>query len=178
MASQPTPMAARNYMMRKIMLETIRQDPEYANGNYTKQPGIVKYASIFYSLATAGGTLNFQKLAPTAAQADKLVTARLAAPFSPDANDFVWAWQSSADYDPSPDLEKIEARVLAINAADDERNPPETGLTEAAMKRVKNGTLLLIPASQQTSGHATTGNAKFYASAIRDLLAAAPKRNM
>ena len=178
MASQPTPMAARNYMMRKIMLETIRQDPEYANGNYTKQPGIVKYASIFYSLATAGGTLNFQKLAPTAAQADRLVTARLAAPFPADANDFVWAWQSSADYDPSPDLEKIEARVLAINAADDERNPPETGLTEAAMKRVKNGTLLLIPASQQTSGHATTGNAKFYASAIRDLLAAAPKRNM
>jgi homoserine O-acetyltransferase len=176
MASQPTPMAARNYMMRKIMLETIRQDPEYANGNYTKQPGIVKYASIFYSLATAGGTLNFQKLAPTAAQADRLVTARLAAPFPADANDFVWAWQSSADYDPSPDLEKIEARVLAINAADDERNPPETGIMERELKRVKNGRLLLIPASEETRGHAATAFAKFYKRELAEFLASVPKR--
>jgi len=177
MASQPTPMAARNWMLRRIMLESIRQDPEYANGNYTKQPKSVQTASVFYALATAGGTLNFQKQAPTRAQADKIVEARLAAATTADANDFLWQWQSSGDYDPSPHLEKIGARVLAINAADDERNPPETGLTDAAMKRIKDGKLLLIPASEQSSGHATTGNAKFYAAAIRDLLAGAPARN-
>ncbi len=178
MASQPTPMAARNYMLRKIMLETIKQDPEYAGGNYTKQPGVVKYAATFYSLATAGGTLNYQRMAPTGPQADKVVTTRLATPFTADANDFVWAWQSSADYDPSPDLEKITAHVLAINAADDERTPPETGLTEAAMKRIKNGKLLVIPAGEQTTGHLTTGNAKLYGPALRDLLVSAPLRGM
>jgi homoserine O-acetyltransferase/O-succinyltransferase len=177
MASQPTPMAARNWMLRRMMLESIRQDPEYANGNYTKQPKSVQTASVFYALATAGGTLNFQRQAPTRAQADKIVDARLAAATTADANDFLWQWQSSGDYDPSPDLEKIKARVLAINAADDERNPPETGLTDAAMKRIKDGKLLLIPASDQTSGHATTGNARFYAAAIRDLLATAPQKS-
>src|SRR5262249_36411348 len=116
MASQPTAMAARNYMMRKIMLETIKQDPEYAGGNYAQQPQIAKSAARFYGLATGGGTLNYQKMAPPGPQAAKVVETRLAAPFAADANDFVWAWGSSADYDPSPDLEKIQATVLLINA--------------------------------------------------------------
>ena len=62
---------------------------------------------------------------------------------------------------PAPGWSKIEATLLVINAADDERNPPETGITEAAMKRVKNGKLYLIPARSETRGHLTTGNAKF-----------------
>jgi homoserine O-acetyltransferase len=95
-----------------------------------------------------------------------------------DANDFLWQWGSSGDYDASPDLEKIEARLLLINAADDERNPPETGITESAMKRVKNGKLLLIPASEQTSGHATTGSAKFFKQALQELLDSAPQKGM
>jgi homoserine O-acetyltransferase/O-succinyltransferase len=95
-----------------------------------------------------------------------------------DANDFLWQWGSSADYDPAPGLEKIEAPLLLINAADDERNPPETGLTEAAMKRLKNGKLLLIPASEQTSGHGTTANARFYKQALQEFLASAPQKGM
>jgi homoserine O-acetyltransferase/O-succinyltransferase len=178
MACQPTAMASRNWILRRLMLESIRQDPEYANGNYTKQPNSVKTASAFFAFATSGGTLNFQKQAPTRAQADKLVDARLAAPMTADANDFLWQWGSSADYDPAPDLEKIEAPLLLINAADDERNPPETGLTEAAMKRLKNGKLLLIPASEQTSGHGTTANARFYKQALQEFLASAPQKGM
>lgn len=178
MASQPTAMASRNWMLRRMMLETIRNDPDYNNGNYTTQPRFMKIASVFFGIATAGGTLNYQKLAPTREQADKLVDARLAAPMPADANDFLWQWGSSADYDAAPDLERIEASLLAINSADDERNPPETGLMVGALKRVKNGKLYLIPASEQTSGHLTTGNAKFYAQQLQELLSTAPQRAM
>jgi homoserine O-acetyltransferase len=178
MASQPTAMASRNWMLRRMMLETIRNDPDYNNGNYTTQPRVVKIASTFFGIATAGGTLNYQRLAPTREKADQLVDTRLAAPITVDANDFLWQWGSSADYDPAPGLDKIQATVLAINSADDERNPPETGVTEDAMKRVKNGQLYLIPASELTGGHLTTGNAKFYKQQLEELLQTTPRRAM
>ncbi len=178
MASQPTAMASRNWMLRRMMLELIRQDPEYKGGDYTTQPHSLKLATVFFGIATAGGTLNYQKQAPTREQADKIVDARLAAPIAADANDFIWAWDSSADYDAAPGLGNIQASVLAINSADDERNPPETGVTERALKQVKNGRIYLIPASEQTSGHLTTGNAKFYKEQLQELLQTAPRRAM
>jgi homoserine O-acetyltransferase/O-succinyltransferase len=178
MASQPTPMASRNWMLRRMMIESIRNDPEYNNGNYTSQPHSVKYAATFFAIATSGGTLSYQKQAPTRDLADKFVDARLSAPTSVDANDFLWQWSSSADYNPAPDLEKIEASVLAINSADDERNPPETGIEVEALKRVKNGRLYLIPASDQTSGHGTAGNARFYKQQLHEFLEKVPHREM
>lgn len=178
MASQPTAMAARNWMMRRMMLETIRNDPDYDGGNYTKQPRMMKYAINMFQIATGGGTLGYQTLAPTAANADKLIDDRLATPITADANDFVYQWEASHDYDPSGGLERIEATVLAINAADDERNPPETGVTDAAIKRIKNARLYLIPASTETRGHLTTGNAKFYKEQLRKLLETAPQHAM
>lgn len=178
MASQPTPMAARNWMMRRLIIDTIRNDPDYNGGNYTSQPKSMKAAAVFFAIATNGGTLAWQKQAPTRAAADKILDARLAEPFPADANDYLYSWESSGDYDPSAGLERIAARLLVINAADDERNPPETGLTEAAVKRVKNGRIHLIPASTETRGHGTTGNAKFYAAALRELLEQAPRRGM
>jgi homoserine O-acetyltransferase len=178
MASQPTAMASRNWMLRRLMIETIRSDPDYKDGNYTTQPRSMKLASIVYGTATTGGTLAYQKLAPTSAQADKLVDERLAAPFRADANDFIYAWESSRDYNPSAGLERITAALLLINSADDERNPPETGVTEQALKRVKNGRLHLIPASDETRGHSTTQLAKFYAKQLEELLRTAPQRAM
>jgi homoserine O-acetyltransferase len=178
MASQPTEMAARNWMLRRIMLETIRNDPDYNGGNYTAQPRMMKYAIAAYGVASAGGTLGYQTLAPTAAKADKMIDERLAMANAADANDFIYQWEASHDYNPSTRLERIEATLLAINAADDERNPPETGLTDAAIKRVKNGKLYLIPASTETRGHLTTGNAKFYGQQLQELLATAPQRTM
>jgi homoserine O-acetyltransferase len=178
MASQPTEMAARNWMLRRMMLDTIRNDPDYNGGNYTAQPRMMKYAINAYSIATGGGTLGYQTLAPTAAKADKMVDDRLAIPVTSDANDFIYQWQASHDYNPSGQLERIEATLLAINAADDERNPPETGLTDAALKRVKNGRLYLIPASTETRGHLTTGNAAFYSQQLQELLQMAAQRAM
>jgi homoserine O-acetyltransferase/O-succinyltransferase len=178
MASQPTEMAARNWMLRRIMLETIRNDPDYNGGNYMAQPRMMKYAIVAYGIASAGGTLGYQTLAPTADKADKMMDERLATPVAADANDFVYQWEASHDYNPSAELDRIEATLLAINAADDERNPPETGVTDAALKRVRNGKLYLIPASTETRGHLTTGNAKFYQQQLRELLATAPQRTM
>ncbi|MBC9882923.1 alpha/beta fold hydrolase [Bradyrhizobium sp. INPA01-394B] len=178
MASQPTEMASRNWMMRRIMLDTIRNDPDYNGGNYTSQPRMMKYAITAYGIASIGGTLAYQQQAPTAAKADTIVDERLATPITADANDYVYQWESSHDYNASDKLEQIEASLLLINSADDERNPPETGITDAAMKRVKNGKLYLIPASTETRGHGTTGNAKFYSEQVRQLLQTAPQRTM
>jgi homoserine O-acetyltransferase len=178
MASQPTEMAARNWILRRTMLETIRNDPDYNDGNYTSQPRMMKYAIAAYRFASAGGTLGYQTLAPTAAKADRMVDEQLALPVTADANDFIYQWDASHDFNPSPNLEKIEATTLAINAADDERNPPETGVTDAAIKRIKNGRLYLIPASTETRGHLTTGNAKFYKQQLQELLATAPQKTM
>jgi homoserine O-acetyltransferase len=178
MASQPTEMAARNWMLRRIMLETIRNDPDYNGGNYTAPPRMMKYAIGAYRFASAGGTLGYQTLAPTSAKADKMVDEQLALPVTADANDFIYQWDASHDYNPSAGMERIEATLLAINAADDERNPPETGVTDAAIKRIKNGRLYLIPASTETRGHLTTGDAKFYKQQLQDLLATAPQKTM
>ena len=178
MASQPTEMAARNWMLRRMMIETIRNDPDYNGGNYTTQPRMMKYAISAYQVATGGGTLGYQTLAPTAAKADQMIDERLAAAVTADATDFLYQWEASHDYNPSSLMEKIEATVLAINAADDERNPPETGVTDAAIKRISNGRLHLIPASTETRGHLTTGNAKFYARQLQELLQTAPQRTM
>lgn len=173
MASQPTAVASRNWMLRRMMLEVIRNNPDYNNGNYVAQPRLMKIASVFFGIATAGGALNYQTLAPTREKADELVDMRLAAATNADANDFLWQWGSSADYDASADLEKIEATVLAINAADDERNPPENGPCDAACEE---GRLYLILTSDETSGHLTTGHAKFYKQVLQQLLDAVPRR--
>jgi homoserine O-acetyltransferase len=175
MASQPTEMAARNWILRKMMIETIRNDPDYNGGNYTSPPRMMKYAIAAYGFASNGGTFAYQSQAPTAEKADKMVSDRLAVAITADANDYLYQWESSRDYNPSPGLEKIEAALLAINAADDERNPPETGLTEAAIKRVKNGKLYVIPASGETRGHATTGNPKHYRTQLQQFLQALPQ---
>jgi homoserine O-acetyltransferase len=178
MASQPTEMSARNWMTRRIMMETIRRDPAWNNGDYTTQPPSLQLANVFFGIATSGGTLGYQALAPTRETADKLVDARLAAPPPSDANDFLWQFDASRDYNPSPGLERIRAAVLAINSADDERNPPQTGLMQDALKHVKNGQLFLIPASAETRGHGTTGMAKFWQAQLRDFLATVPRRAM
>lgn len=178
MAAQPTEMSSRNWMMRRLMIETIRNDPGFNGGNYAEQPRAMKIANVFFATGTNGGTLAYQKIAPTRAQADKVIDERLAAPFNADANDFIYAFEASRDYNPAPGLDRITAPLLAINAADDERNPPETGLMENAIKRVKNGRLLLIPASEETRGHGTTGNARFYAKQLEEWLRSVPQRAM
>jgi homoserine O-acetyltransferase len=176
MACQPTEMSSRNWILRRLITDSITSDPDWNGGNYTKQPRSAQFASVFFGFATSGGNLGLYKAAPTHDKADALLDARLKAPFPADANDVLYQWGSSADYNPSPNLEKIQAAVLAINAADDERNPPETGIMDREMKRVRSGQYYLIPASEMTAGHGTTGSAKWFAKQLAEFLAKVPHR--
>lgn len=176
MASMPTEMSGRNWIMRRLIIDSIRSDPEWMNGDYTKQPRSLQFASVFYGFATAGGNQALYKAAPTREKADQLLNQRLNAPFRGDANDNLYQWESSGDYNPSPGLERIQAALLAINSADDERNPPELGIMERELKRVKNGRLYLIPGSDQTAGHLTTARAKWWQHELAALLKSAPRR--
>jgi homoserine O-acetyltransferase len=175
MASFPTEMSSRNWMLRRLITDSIRNDPDWKEGNYTQQPKSARFASVFFGVATSGGNQALYKAAPTREKADALLDGRLAAPFTADANDVLYQWDSSRDYNASAGLERIKAAVLAINAADDERNPPELGVMEREMKRVRNGRMLLIPASENTTGHGTTANAKFYQRELAEILQAAPR---
>jgi homoserine O-acetyltransferase/O-succinyltransferase len=175
MASQPAEMSSRNWMMRRLITDSIRNDPDWNNGNYTAQPKSARFASVFYGVATNGGTLNYQKMAPTREAADKVIDGRLTAAFTADANDVLYQWDSSRDYNPTPGLDRIPAAVLAINSADDERNPPETGIMERQLKRIKNARLFLIPGSEETSGHGTVLAAKLWKQQLQEFLQAAPQ---
>jgi homoserine O-acetyltransferase len=175
MASLPMAMSGRNWMMRRFIIDSIRNDPAWHNGEYRVQPPSAHFASVFYGIATNGGNIALHKAAPTRAKADAHLDRQLAAPFEGDANDLLYRWDSSRDYDPAPGLEQIEAVLLAINSADDERNPLELGALERALKRVRRGRAFIIPASEETAGHGTTGQARFWKQELAQVLAMAPR---
>ncbi len=178
MASQPTGMSGRNWMMRRLLIDTIRHDPDYAGGDYAGALKSVKRAYIMYNVGTNGGNLGWQAQAGTRGDADKLIDAMMAAPFTADPNDFVYQWDASRDYDPAAKLERITASLLAINSADDERNPPELGIMEREIARIKTAKLLIVPGTADTRGHGTTFSSKHWASHLKALLESTPKRAM
>jgi homoserine O-acetyltransferase/O-succinyltransferase len=175
MACQPAPIAGRNRMQRRMIMDAIRNDPEWRDGNYEKQPrGLAMALQINFI-----GTSNAEKLqlqAPNAAAADKVmddwVRERLA---TTDANDYLYQWDASRTYDPGPGLEKIRAKVVAINSADDLVNPPELGIMEREMARVRNGRYILIPAGEKTVGHRTFYVTELWKAVLPELLEAPGK---
>ncbi len=175
LACQPRAIAGRNQMMRRLAIETIRSDPDYNDGNYEEQPRSLKIAEAILKIGFNGGDLALLSKAPTCDAADAFVRDELAGAPKIDANDFIWRFAASRDYDPYPSLERIKAAVLAINSVDDERNPVDNGVLESAMSRLGNGRFHVIPASPSTSGHGTTANAGHYKEELRALLATAPR---
>jgi len=175
MACLPVAMSGRNWMLRRMLTQSIRNDPEWNNGNYATQPRAMQTHLLYFSLATSGGNQALTKQAPNAAKGDEIISRRLAEPFRGDANDVLFQWESSFDYDPSPGLDRIQAAVLAINSADDERNPFDLGVMEREIKRIKSARYVLIPASPDTRGHGTTGAARFYKQNLAELLQQAPR---
>lgn len=168
LASLPTAMASRNWMLRKLVIETIKADPAFNGGNYASQPPAMKYAQGFFGIATSGGTLGWQARAGTHAAANKVIDDMLAEPISGDANDVIYQFDAARDYDPAPKLSSIKAWVLAINSADDERNPVETQILQNDTSKLAHGKYYLIPAGAETRGHGTTGRASLW----KDQLAA------
>ncbi len=156
LASVPTEIAGRNRVMRKMIMDSITNDPDWKNGEYTAQPRQGLAGAINLLMMMTSSPLQWHKSGVTRDAADKWyedqVRSRAA---STDANDMLYQFNASRDYDPSSHLEKITAAVLAINSADDVVNPPELGLMEKLMPRVKRGRYVLIPTSDQTRGHGT-----------------------
>jgi len=174
LAATPAPMSGRNWLTRRMFIETIKSDPAWNNGDYASQPGSLKIANAAFGFATSGGTLGLQKRAATRAAGDRLVEAQLTAPIAGDANDAIYQMDASRDYDPAPKLAAITAPLLAITSADDERNPPETGLMQRGIAQVKKGQAFLIPASEDTRGHGTTGMARLWQDRLAKFLADLP----
>jgi homoserine O-acetyltransferase/O-succinyltransferase len=156
LASVPTQIAGRNRIMRTMIMESITHDLAWKNGEYTDQPRQGLAGAINILMMMTSSPLQWHKTAPTRDAADKWygdqIATRLAAT---DANDMLYQYNASRDYDPSRQLERITAAVLAINSADDVVNPPELGLMEKLIPRVKRGRYVLIPTSDQTRGHGT-----------------------
>jgi homoserine O-acetyltransferase/O-succinyltransferase len=173
LACQPVEIAGRNRIWRKMVIDAIREDPDWKNGEYTTQPwGALKIGAEIFNIA-AGSALQMQKNLPTrdatdAAERDSVK--RFSADH--DANDLLYAMNASRNYDPLPQLEKITVPVMFVNSADDFINPPELGIAEREIKRVKRGRFVLIPISEQTRGHGTHTWATVWQQYLKELLEA------
>jgi homoserine O-acetyltransferase len=128
-----------------------------------------------YAIGTNGGANGLQKKAPSRELADQWLNQALKAPFTADANDTLYQWNASRDFAPEGDLERIKATVLMINSADDERNPPELLQAQKALPRIKQLSVFLIPGSEETTGHGTTGQARWWSEKARAVLENAPR---
>jgi homoserine O-acetyltransferase len=155
LASLPAQIAGRNRMMRKLIMDDIRDDPAWRGGDYAAQPpGLRAALQLLWVMTTS--PLVLRRAAPIRDSADAYITRWLnRAARSYDANDVWYAFDASRDYDPSPGLERITAPLLAINSADDYVNPPELGIMEHLIRRVRRGRFVLIPISDVTRGHGT-----------------------
>jgi homoserine O-acetyltransferase/O-succinyltransferase len=174
-ACQPDKIAGRNLLWRRIITTAVRSDPEWNGGDYQRPPSSLARVFPIFELMTSNATQLQQKLAGVEQVNSWLESiAEFCRSGQIDANDLVHRLEASADYNPAPDLEKIQASILAINFADDQLNPPELGIFDRAKQRVRNGQFVLVPASDQTEGHMTLRKASLYAPLIADFLAKLP----
>jgi homoserine O-acetyltransferase/O-succinyltransferase len=176
LACVPAQIAGRNRMLRKMILDDIRTDPEWKGGEYTSQPrGLAAAVQVLLFLVSS--PLQWQRTAPTRDEADRFLAEQMKTRMSgADANDFVYAFDASRDYDPSKDLDRIAAPVLAINSADDQVNPPELGLMEKWMPRVAHGRYVMIPTGPETHGHGTHSYPAIWQGYLKEFLEKLPER--
>jgi len=166
----PAQIAGRNRMYRRMMAQAIRNDPAWRNGDYTEPPPAMRTVLQISMLYTDSALHLFQD-APTQQSADRRLDQAVDARWKlVDANDWLYAVESSRSYDPSPDLEKIVAPLTAVNFADDEINPPELGVMETHIKRVAHGRYVLVPASERTRGHRSYYVTSFWIPYLKELL--------
>jgi homoserine O-acetyltransferase len=153
LASLPTQISGRNRIWRRVVIDAIRNSPDWQNGDYKTQPYGSKIAAEMLYLMGSNPAIQSRAM-PTLEKADAVLNAYVASfPTNHDANDVLYAVESSQDYDPGPALGQIKAPLLAINSADDLINPPDQGILEREIKRVKHGQAIVLPETNQTVGH-------------------------
>jgi homoserine O-acetyltransferase len=171
LACLPAQIAGRNRMERRLIIDAIRNDPQWQDGNYEQQPqGLV--TALRMVVISGASTRQLYLEAPTLSATDylldKLVQQRMR---TSDANDLLYAWDASRDYDLAPGLEGIRTPVTAVNFEDDERNPVELGVMEREITRIAGGQYVLVPATDRTRGHASFSDATLWKDYLVELLA-------
>jgi homoserine O-acetyltransferase len=170
LASLPVMIAGRNRVWRKFAIDAIEHDPQWNGGEYKEQPQGLAIAAGYLAIMSSNPVIRQREL-PSREQADRFVE-RTEQQYlkNSDANNVIYALDASRDYDSSPQLGKITARLVAINSADDAINPPELGILERAIKKVKRGTAVVIPLSDQTVGHGSHTKAVLWKNHLMRLL--------
>ena len=170
LASLPTQISGRNRVWRRILIDAIRNDPAWHDGNYSAQPPSLRTAEEMLYLVGSNPVLRQQEM-PTIAKSDATLDAAITASMkTDDANDILYQVEASHDYEPGPDLDKIRAPLLAVNSADDLINPPELGILEREIKRVPKGRAVIVPMSPETRGHGTHTIALMWKTYLEELL--------
>ncbi len=168
-ATQPGPMSGRNWIQRRISIEAIRNDPDWNNGNYETNPS--RYVNTApYSGLMVQSVVRLQERAPTREAADEMYRTMVKRAKKGDANNRLYQVEASMDYDPSGALDRIEAKLLAINFEDDELNPPQLGVMEPAIANIPGARYVLIPRADDTYGHYSTLHARLWAPPLADFL--------
>ena len=162
--------AGRNRMLRSMIMQAIRNDPEWEGGEYSSPPKNGLIAAQYALWMMTSSPLQLHKANPTHEQADAAVEALRARALRSDANDMLYQFDASTDYNPSPHLAEIRAPVFAVNSADDEVNPPELGIMEREIRKVAHGRYILIPTSDETRGHGTHTRAAVWKQYLVELL--------
>jgi homoserine O-acetyltransferase/O-succinyltransferase len=174
LACLPVQIAGRNRLWRDLIVESIRTDPQWLDGEYRTQPMEALRAAAGYLLIAGSAPIQMQNTLSTRDAADEFLKVYMDRQLPElDANDLLYQVGASRDYDPAGALDKIQARVMWINSADDFINPPELGIAEREVRKVKNARFVLLPASDQTHGHGTHTWAAVWQQYLSELLSAA-----
>jgi len=177
LASLPVEIAGRNRMQRAMIVKLIEMDPEWKNGNYKEQPKVGLSGAIGQLMFMVSSPLQWQKRAPSREEAEEMLDNMVERYLSiMDANDMIYAFESSRNYNPAPHLSKITAPLIAINSADDQVNPPELGLMEEQIQKIANAKFILLPITDKTSGHGTHSNPTIWGKYLEELLAISAKK--
>lgn len=170
LASAPVEIAGRNRMLRTMIINSVKNDPEWKGGKYDEQPPGLLYA-MHGLIFMVSSPLQWQKAAPTRVEAEEFLDQKIKRYASlMDANDLIYQFDASRFYNPSPHLHKIKAPLFAINSADDQVNPPELGILKEEIKKVKNGRYILLPITEETIGHSTHSVPKIWGKYLKELL--------
>jgi homoserine O-acetyltransferase/O-succinyltransferase len=172
LACLPAPITGRNRVWRDLVMDSIRTDPEWLQGDYRSEPMQALHAAAGFMLIAGSAPIQMQIALPTRDAADEFLKVYMDREIPElDANDLLYQINASRDYDPSAGLDKIQTHVMWVNSADDFMNPPELGIAEREVKRMHNARFILLPASEQTYGHGTHSWAAVWQQYLSELLA-------